>query len=157
MRLIEELCALVDAQAESAAGHLWYSGRINNREKTMAIIFCTECSGKISDTAATCPHCGAPGPTPAPAPAVDSQTATAKKSGGIWKWIFGVPVGLFVLMIIYGSLISNPERIHDRNVYETCMDSLKSDDRARSGNGAFIGGVCEKMRNDFIKKYGTTP
>lgn len=119
----------------------------------MAIIACGECSGKVSDTAAVCPHCGAPvAKKAAPAPAVP-----AKKSGGVWKWILGVPVGLFVLVMIVGSLNSDPEKSKARHAYEVCMDSLSANDRSRAGNGAFIAGACESMRNEFIRKYGSTP
>ena len=123
----------------------------------MAITLCTECSGKISDTAATCPHCGAPGPKTGTAAAVVAQAAPVKKSGGVWKWVLGVPVGLFVLVMVIGSMNSNPEKTQARRAYEACMDSLSADDRARAGNGRFIAGACESMRNDFIRKYGVNP
>ncbi|OGA98143.1 MAG: hypothetical protein A3E79_11855 [Burkholderiales bacterium RIFCSPHIGHO2_12_FULL_61_11] len=61
------------------------------------------------------------------------------------------------MMMIIGGLNSNPEKNNDRHAYETCMDSLKNDDRARAGNGAFIAGACERMRNNYIQKYSTTP
>ena len=119
----------------------------------MALIQCAECKGQVSDSAAACPHCGAPVAGSAGA----AVPAAAKKGGGIWKWVLGVPVGLFVLVMIVGSLNSNPEKDHARRAYDTCMDSLKADDRARAGNGNFIAGACESMRNDFIRKYGVNP
>jgi hypothetical protein len=118
----------------------------------MAIVSCSECAGKVSDAAAACPHCGAP-----VTPVIKDAGSTPKKSGSVWKWIFGVPVGLFLLMMIIGSINSDPEKNNARHAYGTCMDSLKDNDRARAGSGAFIAGACERMRNDYIKKYGTTP
>lgn len=124
----------------------------------MAIISCAECSGKISDTAATCPHCGAPGPKSDTATTMAPQDAVVKKSGGVWKWVLGVPVGLFVLFMGFGAMQpSNPEKTNARRAYEACIDSLATDDRARAGNGRFIAGACESMRNDFIRKYGVNP
>ena len=125
----------------------------------MALISCKECAGQVSDSASSCPHCGAPVGVAAVSGQRFGESAqpVAKKSGGLWKWILGVPVGLFVLMMFIGGMNSNPEKTHARRAYEACIDSLQTDDRARRGNGGFIAGACEKMRDDFIQKYGSTP
>ncbi len=115
----------------------------------MALIACVECGGKRSDSAANCPHCGA---------AIALAAATvSKKSGGIWRWVVGVPLGLFVFVMVLGTTNSDPEKTTARNAYKMCLGNLEANDRARAGNGNFIAGACEMMRNDFIKKYGTTP
>lgn len=122
----------------------------------MALISCGECAGKVSDSAAACPHCGAP----VAKPAVYSSApppAQVKKSGGTWKWVLGVPVGFFVLMMVIGGLNSDPEKTQAREAYNLCMDNLKADDRARAGNGRLIAGACERLRDEFKQKYGTTP
>jgi hypothetical protein len=128
----------------------------------MALISCGECGGKVSDTASTCPHCGAPVLAPKVAgqrfgEVGPSAKVQAKKSGGMWKWFVGIPLGLFFLMMVFGGINSNPEKNSDRHAYENCMDSLKADDRARRGNGEFIAGACERMRNEYIRKYGNPP
>jgi hypothetical protein len=112
----------------------------------MAIITCKECTGKVSDTAAICPHCGA---------AVASPTVIPEK-GGLWIWILGVPVGLLALLMVIG-LNADPEQTKARRTYELCMDDLAGADRARNGGAAFIAGMCEKMRSAYISKYHSNP
>lgn len=116
----------------------------------MAIISCRECSGQVSDTAATCPHCGAAAGKP-------QVVAIEKKSGNVWPWVvFGFMV--LVMFIILNAVFSKPtEQDMAKKSYDACMDSLATDDRARRGNGNFIAGACENMRNDYIRKYGNTP
>ncbi len=63
----------------------------------------------------------------------------------------------FALFMVVGMLNSNPEKTQARNAYDTCLDSLSSSDRARNGTSSFIAGACEKMRADFIQKYGVNP
>jgi RNA polymerase subunit RPABC4/transcription elongation factor Spt4 len=127
----------------------------------MSLISCKECSGQVSDSAATCPHCGAPVLATKESGQRIGVAATVQpeKKGGVWKWVIGVPVVLFIFMMLMSGSdkAKYPGKSQDRAVYETCMDSLKADDRARGGNGAFIAGACEKIRNDYIQKYGTTP
>ena len=73
----------------------------------MAILECKECKGKVSDTAATCPHCGAPVPTQEPAqaaapPATPTQKATGKKMSG-WK-ITGLLFAAFIVVSCIGGM-----------------------------------------------------
>ena len=58
----------------------------------MAIIKCKECNHEISTTAISCPKCG----------------ATASRSK-IWPWFIGIPLALFILMMIYGTTIPEYE------------------------------------------------
>jgi hypothetical protein len=107
-----------------------------------------------------CPRCGVPEPLSDAAAALRAgSTSSGTKSSGSswWKWVLGVPVVLFILMMVLGTINSNPEQNSARRAYETCMSSLADADRARSGTGSFIAGACEKMRNDYIAKYRNNP
>lgn len=74
----------------------------------------------------------------------------------MWKWIVGVPVGLFVLMMIIGSLSPPSESGTARRAIDLCWSEQQRKslppDQAR-----FIAGACEKMESDFKKKYGHAP
>lgn len=108
----------------------------------MALVNCRECNGQVSDSAAACPHCGAKVP---------------KKPSNTWKWVIGVPAGLFVAMMVIGSMNSDPEKTKARQVYELCLSDLASADRARNGTSNFIAGTCERLKSEFHAKYGTNP
>lgn len=114
----------------------------------MAIIECKECGGKVSDSAAACPHCGAP----VAVAAVSAAPEEATKKGGRWKWvlawIFGVPVGLFVLLMAIGMLSGNSSKYTD---YKTPVRELLKDggsaqfsDVTRYSNGSVCGMVNAK-------------
>lgn len=107
----------------------------------MAIIECRECKAKVSSEAVTCPACG----------------VRVKPKAKVLRWVLGVPAAIFALFMVVGMLNSNPEKTQARNAYDTCLDSLSSSDRARNGTSSFIAGACEKMRADFIQKYGVNP
>lgn len=116
----------------------------------MAIISCKECNGKVSDTAVACPHCGAVVGKP-------QVVAIKKKSGNVWPWVVFGFMALIVVITLLANFSTPSEQSNARRVYETCMDSLKADDRARLGNGNLIAGACENIRNDYIRKYGNPP
>jgi hypothetical protein len=64
----------------------------------MAMTACWECKKDISDTAATCPHCGAERKAAA-------VNVIKEKKGNTLLWIIGVPVALFLLFLAYGASI----------------------------------------------------
>lgn len=75
----------------------------------------------------------------------------------MWKWIVGVPVGLFILMMIIGSLSpGSSESGSARRAIDNCWSEQQRKslppDQAR-----FIAGACEKMEGDYKKKYGHAP
>ncbi|MCO5110030.1 MAG: hypothetical protein M9929_04185 [Burkholderiaceae bacterium] len=107
----------------------------------MALVTCRECGGTVSSEAQNCPSCG----------------VRVKPKAKIWRWVFGVPVALFALVMAIGAMNSNPEKNQARRAYEMCQDSLASADRARNGTASFVAGTCEKMRQDFVNKYGVNP
>lgn len=115
----------------------------------MALVKCWECSKEISDSAANCPHCGAAQHR--------GEVSSKPKSGGWWKWAIGLPVGGFALLMVIGAMNSNPEKTQARRAYETCMAESASADRARSSTSSFVASTCERMRADFVAKYGVTP
>lgn len=69
----------------------------------MAIIECSECKGKVSDTAATCPHCGAP-QSKVELVAPSTNTTSAKPGGK--KWSAGKILGLVFVAFIVASCIA---------------------------------------------------
>ncbi len=121
---------------------------------------CRKCGASFADADAKfCPKCGVPDPLSDDAAARRRDAAHShSKPMPTWLWFLLVPVGLFVLFLGFGAMQpSNPEKTNARHAYEACMDSLTADDRARGGNGRFIAGACESMRNDYIRKYGSNP
>jgi RNA polymerase subunit RPABC4/transcription elongation factor Spt4 len=160
----------------------------------MALFVCKECNGTVSDTAAACPHCGAPVPKPVvpgatkskllaagdmacamcekhipkdaiacafcghPVPAGAVALAAFKQSSNWWMWVLGVPIGLFVVFIIFGAMQpASPERDKAREIYRACISKLSDLDRGRSSGANFMASMCENMRQDFIQKYGREP
>lgn len=125
----------------------------------MALIACKECSGQVSDSASTCPHCGAPVALPAPAPKnLNAAPTEKKKSGSVWPWIVGVPIGLFVLVMVIGILNpAPPEQARARDIYKQCLRELEAQDRARAAGARYMAGMCEQLRSEYVKKWGSTP
>jgi len=64
----------------------------------MALSFCPECGGKVSDTAAACPHCAY---SFQPAQAGGAGVTTIQQTGQVWKLIQMIGV-----LFIVGALIS---------------------------------------------------
>lgn len=119
----------------------------------MALVACAECAKEVSDKAAACPHCGAPttaSKTNDMESAPQSPPSSGRKSN-IWKWLVGVPIGGFALLMIVGSCAGNtPEgraRSSQRAAIELCWQeqAKKSNDPATA---RFIAGTCEKMERD---------
>ena len=81
----------------------------------MAMTTSRECSADISTTAKACPKCGAVVPKAA-----------------VWPWLIGIPVGLFVLMLIYGASIPEYES-NARELRRVCeqMAPLQREECAR--------------------------
>lgn len=127
----------------------------------MALIACAECSKEISDKALSCPHCGAPQAAPAAFQASTTVPVDSKKTGSSWlRWLIGVPVGGFVILMIVGSCAGgSPEgqaRASARDAIELCWteQSKKSLD---PGAARFVAGACEKMEADYRTKWGRNP
>lgn len=94
-------------------------------------------------------------------PSINTATDQKEtKKSSLWKWILGVPVAGFVLVMIIGSCAGNtPDgkaRANDRSAIEVCWEEQgrKSLDPA---TGRFTAAVCEKMERDFQQRWGFKP
>ena len=96
----------------------------------MAMTKCGECGNEISTTAKACPKCGAVVP-----------------GRRLWPWFVGVPVGLFILMLIYGSTI--PEyQTRAREAREMCeaMAPFQKEECRRTYEKAIAEGKARGAR-----------
>ena len=164
---------------ESRAKAAYIKVRVGQLSPKPATGYCPNCNCEVPLKADACPNCKAIfdhasswAPTEKPQGEAKPRKATTRpevaapataddlpspKKGGLWRWVVGVPIGLFALVMVIGTAASDPDRTRDRQAYETCVDTLASADRARSGTSTFIAGACEKMRNDYIAKWGRAP
>ena len=90
----------------------------------MAMTACSECGNEISTTAKACPKCGAIVPRPK-----------------IWPWLIGVPVALFIVLLIYGSTIPEYES-KARRVREVCEKIAAPHQRY----------ICDQQYDEAIRK-----
>lgn len=122
----------------------------------MALIECAECKKEVSDKAAACPHCGAPVAAAAPkrgsyyddAPAVADAVPPKASGSSWWKWLIGVPVGGFLLLMLIGSCSGgSSQRASRQSAIDLCWkeQSKKSNDPTQA---RFIASTCEKMEAD---------
>lgn len=96
---------------------------------------CQECTASVSDTAPSCPRCGAPAAVafkpkasqPDAMAAVPLPSQSVQSAGSSWwKWVLGVPVILFVAFMALGALVSSgkPDShlVYERNVRDLLRD-----------------------------------
>nr|WP_139183761.1 hypothetical protein [Pseudomonas sp. NFPP33] len=109
----------------------------------MAMTVCHECKKDISSTAKACPHCGAEAP-----------------KTKIWPWIIGIPVILFVGLMIIGFFASNSprgqEKAKARDAISLCWEE-QQDKSITPESQRFIASVCYKMEQEFRDKYRASP
>lgn len=125
----------------------------------MALISCSECSKEISDRAASCPHCGAPVGAAALVVNRGADESESKKSS-VWKWLFGVPIGGFVLVMIIGSCAGNTPEGKERQASRDAISLCWSEQGRKSldpGSARFVASTCEKMESDYRAKWGRNP
>ncbi|MFC4524271.1 hypothetical protein [Cupriavidus pinatubonensis] len=110
---------------------------------------CPECTKEFSSLAPSCPSCGAP-----------NQVAAAEASKGMGRgtktmlWIVGVPVGLFALVMIIGTMHGNtPEgRLHQRirEIAQVCEDdkakAVVTDTRCQVN--------CDRFAEQIVARQG---
>lgn len=124
----------------------------------MALIPCGECGREVSDKAAACPHCGAPVSSGESVQNRRVEESQPRKTSR-WKWVVGVPVGTFILLMIIGSCADTPEA-RERQSSREAIDLCWSEQAKKSnspGASRFIAGACEKMENDYRRKWGRNP
>jgi zinc-ribbon domain len=90
----------------------------------MAMIACKECGTEISTTAKACPKCGAVVPRPK-----------------IWPWVIGVPVALFIALLLFG--LSIPE-------YESRAREVRQVCEKMAGPGQRY--ICDEQYAEAIRK-----
>jgi DNA-directed RNA polymerase subunit RPC12/RpoP len=110
----------------------------------MAMTTCKECGKEVSDTAKTCPHCG----------------ARQRQKTSILIKIIAVPLVGFLLLFFY-FLIAGPspedkEKASDRAKIKLCWE-----DQARKsldpGTARFVASMCENFEQEFRAKYRHNP
>jgi hypothetical protein len=108
----------------------------------MALIACPECGTAVSTQARSCPQCGAP----------------TRHKGTKW-WLWG-PLGLFSAFLGCGAIVgSTPEgqaRTEERRLIEQCMADMKDPVRSADFREA-ARWMCERLRDDYVKKHGQQP
>lgn len=107
----------------------------------MALIECTECKEQISDKADTCPKCGAP---------------QKRKGGSSIKYWVGVPVALIAAFLAFGAAFGDEEKAKARGVIDLCWKDQKRPS-VDPATARFIASTCERLEDEFKKKYGHRP
>lgn len=105
----------------------------------MALTTCSECNKEMSTTAKVCPNCG----------------ATQNTSSGAWRWWVGIPLVLFIVMIVAGQG-GDKQKAQSRAAIDLCWNEQERKSLDPSG-ARFIAGACERMESEFIQKYGHKP
>lgn len=96
----------------------------------------------------------------APARSSEQGVPREQRSASKWPWVMGVPIGLFALFMIYGSIASNTpegrEKSRQRGAIELCWkeQGRKSLD---PGTQRFVAGTCEMMESKFRERFHVEP
>jgi len=109
----------------------------------MAMVACNECRKEISNTAKSCPQCGAKAPK------------TSQSSGWGWGLLFAV-IGLFLLCYIIGSSPENKAKSQERDAISICWQQQESRSLDPSTK-RFAAKACEMMEQKFRDTYGRNP
>ena len=119
----------------------------------MPLISCADCNTQFSDQAAACLQCGRPNVRSSPPP------PPARRTGSVWRWIIGVPVAGFALLVAFGAVVnSTPEgaaRAADRQRIATCLEMQGSASLSPSA-ARIAASTCERMQDQFRATHGIT-
>lgn len=134
--------------------------------------YCPNCNYELLVTAEACPKCKAifdeKGWSPTKtregnsrnAERMEEPIAIQKTSSNLWKWLLGVPVGGFVLVMVIGSCAGRDpnvvSRVSEKDAISYCWEqqARKSLDPATA---RFAASACERMESDFRTKWGFNP
>lgn len=112
-------------------------------------MFCSACGSAVNDSMKFCANCGAAvgaATTEAAKPDV-AAPAAVKKKRSVWPWFVGVPVGLFILLMIIGSVAGNSpavqEHARQQRIKEECEKMLG--DSAPGAERRMTRQICENM------------
>lgn len=144
----------------------------------MALIKCEECGREVSDKAASCPGCGAPIATVqvGQAPSFEQGAASVEpRRGATWKFYIGMLLAiagvllLFVLLQVFdvpdspeaiAAKAQRDERFNAKDAIAYCDDKYKemnADRQYTQDMLRFQSGVCQHMRDEYRKKWGSAP
>ena len=108
----------------------------------MALVNCPECNKEISDTAASCPGCGAPVETK-PAQPRAPRAPQKKKPGGCAVTFAAVFIGFIVLFII-GMMLTDHTKTTNTPTFETSGPEA----RLRHNRAVLVGNYIKKTLRD---------
>lgn len=103
----------------------------------MGMITCSDCGASISKSAKACPKCG-----------------STKHRPKLWPWIIGVPICLFMLLLLIGSF-TGPRTTLDLARMETEQCIRRNGDGEWTGSlGVTLERFCEAKGNLAAIKRG---
>ena len=91
-----------------------------------------------------------------------SGSHQVEKSGtSWWKWVVGIPVGLFVIFMVFGLILQGNDSQSDakqqgRSAIKLCWEEQNRKSFEPSTQ-RFIASACEKMESDFRTRYNASP
>jgi RNA polymerase subunit RPABC4/transcription elongation factor Spt4 len=105
------------------------------------LIDCKACGAQVSADAKTCPKCG----------------ARVKPKSQAWILLVALPFLLLLAIVVIGVWNpENPAKKNDRDIYELCVKDM-NDPLRGAGFREAARTMCERMRDDYIRKYGSAP
>nr|CAP47954.1 putative integron gene cassette protein [uncultured bacterium] len=106
------------------------------------LIECPECSKEYSDQASRCVHCGARNPN---------------KMGPALKLATFAMAGVcVVLALILAGMQADPAKQQARDAISLCREG-QADELLDIETRRFVRATCDKMEQDFVRKYGHKP
>lgn len=111
------------------------------------MITCPDCKKEYSDQAPRCVHCGARNP---------NRMSGGKKVGIVLLVLIGLVVAFLGFGAVVGNTPAGKQQARERNAIATCWDS-QAKKSLDPGEQRFVASACEKMEDDYRKKWGHNP
>ena len=106
------------------------------------LIQCPECGKEYSDQSGKCVHCGA---------------RNSNKMGPALKLATFAMAGICVLLaLMLLGVRADPEKQRARDAISLCRDE-QADELEEIEVRRFVRATCDKMEQDFVRKYGVKP